>query len=200
MNQITFQQYRSIDLTILTVLTVVFEAIATLASNRWFAAQPIAMSITLMLVCMTMMRWSGRAAMIAIAGGITFCVISGATIEQYLIYGIGNLFSLLALVLIKIYGKEKIRTSVPRLLFFVLVAYLGMALGRWGLSLLFGGNLMVLVVYLTTDIMSLLLAEIILLLLRKTDGMIEDQKAYLLRVDRERKEKQEESFQSDEEF
>ena len=200
MNQITFQQYRSIDLTLILILTVVFEAIATVASNRWFAAQPVAMSITLMLVCMTMMRWGSRAAMIAIAGGITFCVISGATIEQYLIYGIGNLFSLLALVLIKIYGKEKIRTSVPRLLFFVLVAYLGMALGRWGLSLLFGGDLMVLVVYLTTDIMSLLLAEIILLLLRKTDGMLEDQKAYLLRVDRERKEKQEESFQSDEEF
>lgn len=200
MNQITFQQYRSIDLTLILILTVVFEAIATVASNRWFAAQPVAMSITLMLVCMTMMRWGSRAAMIAIAGGITFCVISGATIEQYLIYGIGNLFSLLALALIKIYGKEKIRTSVPRLLFFVLVAYLGMALGRWGLSLLFGGDLMVLVVYLTTDIMSLLLAEIILLLLRKTDGMLEDQKAYLLRVDRERKEKQEESFQSDEEF
>ena len=188
MSQITFKQYRDIDLTIFTVLVVIFEVIATFASNRWFTAQPIAMSITLMLTCVVMMRWGGWAVITALAGGLAFCAASGASLEQYLIYGIGNLFALLSLILIKLYGKEKIRASVPRLLLFVLVAYLGMALGRWGISLFFGGDGMALVVYVTTDIMSLLLAEVILLLLRKTDGMIEDQKAYLFRLERERKE------------
>ena len=71
------------------------------------------------------------------------------------------------------------------------VAYIGMALGRWTVSLAFGGDLTALLVYVTTDIISLLFAEVILLILRKTDGMIEDQKAYLLRVDRERREEEE---------
>lgn len=47
---------------------------------------------------------------------------------------------------------------------------------------------MALVVYLTTDIISLLFAEVIVVLLRKVDGMIEDQKSYLLRLEEERKE------------
>lgn len=188
MRQITFQQYRSIDLTVWTVLVIVFEAIATLASNRWFAAQPVAISVTLMLTCVIMMRWSGRAAVTAAAGGIVFGIVSGATAAQYLIYGIGNMGALASLLLIRAYGKEKIRSSIPRLMLFVLVAYVGMTAGRWLVSLLFGGDFMALVVYATTDIMSLLFAEIVLLLLRKMDGMIEDQKAYLFRLERERKE------------
>jgi len=44
MKQITFEQYRSLDLMIWTVITVVFEAITTLATNKWFYAQPVAMS------------------------------------------------------------------------------------------------------------------------------------------------------------
>lgn len=200
MNQITFEQYRSIDLTIFTVVLAVFEAITTLATTTWFAAQPVAISISLALVCIVMMRWGFRAVIPAVAGGFVFCIASGATIEQYLIYCIGNMFALLALGIIKIFDKETIRKSVPKLLLFVLTAYLGMVLGRWLVSLLFGGDGMALLVYLTTDVISLLFAAIILLILRNTDGMIEDQKAYLLRVDRERREEQESAVPKEEEF
>lgn len=200
MNQITFEQYRSIDLTIFTVVLAVFEAITTLATTTWFAAQPVAISISLALVCIVMMRWGFRAVIPAVAGGFVFCIASGATIEQYLIYCIGNMFALLALGIIKIFDKETIRKSVPKLLLFVLTAYLGMVLGRWLVSLLFGGDGMALLVYLTTDVISLLFAAIILLILRNTDGMIEDQKAYLLRVDRERREEQESAVPEEEEF
>lgn len=191
MNQITFKQYRNIDLAILVVLTVVFESITTAATSKWFVLQPIALSITLALVCMAMMRWSGRAAFLAVAGGLAYCVVSKATGEQYLIYCLGNVMALSGLIVIKIFGKEAIRGSIPKLLIFGLVSYMGMELGRWVVSLFFGGDLMALVVYLTTDIMTLVFAEVILVLLRKSDGMLEDQKAYLLRLDREKKEKAE---------
>lgn len=198
MNQITFQQYRSIDLAIFTIVLAVFEAITTIATTTWFAAQPVAISISLAIVCVVMMRWGWRAVLPAVAGGFVFCIASGATIEQYLIYCIGNVFALLALGIIKIFDKETIRRSVPKLMLFVLAAYIGMALGRWMMSLAFGGDLMAFVVYLTTDIISLLFAEVILLILRNTDGMIEDQKAYLLRIDREKKEEQEVVVSEDE--
>ena len=191
MNQITFQQYRSIDLAMFTFVLAVFEAITTIATTTWFAAQPVAISISLAIICVVMMRWGWRAVLPAVAGGFVFCVASGATMEQYLIYCIGNVFALLALGIIKIFDKETIRKSVPKLMLFVFVAYIGMALGRWTVSLAFGGDLTALLVYVTTDIISLLFAEVILLILRKTDGMIEDQKAYLLRVDRERREEEE---------
>lgn len=137
--------------------------------------------------------------MLAVAGGFAFCLASHATIEQYLIYCIGNLFALSALLLFKRYKKDTIRTSLPKLGLFVLTAYLGMEFGRFLVSLFFGGEWMTLVVYLTTDIISLLFAEVILMLLRNTDGMIEDQKAYLFRVEREKQEEQNKS-QDDEYF
>ena len=190
MNQITFEQYRNIDLLIFTVLVIVFEAITTMATAKWFAAQPVAISISLAIVCVVMMRWGWRAALPAMAGGFVFCIASGATIEQYLIYCIGNVFALSALGIARAFGKETVRKSVPKLLLFGFAAYLGMAAGRWLISLFFGGDLTALLVYVTTDVISLLFAEIILLILRNTDGMIEDQKAYLLRLDKERREEE----------
>ena len=71
---------------------------------------------------------------------------------------------------------------------FAVTAYMGAVLGRWLVSLLFGGDLTALVVYATTDIISLLFALIVLNLLAKSDGMIEDQKTYLLRLQREKEE------------
>ncbi len=185
MKQITFEQYRSLDLMIWTVITVVFEAITTLATNKWFYAQPVAMSITLTLICITMMRWNTYAVIPAVAGGFIFSLVSGATFEQYIIYCIGNVFALTALLIIKMYNKEILRGSAVKLSLFVTTAYIGMAIGRWLVSLFFGGDLMAFVVYITTDIISLLFAVIIMNLLRKADGMIEDQKAYLFRVQEE---------------
>lgn len=200
MSQITFEQYRTIDLTIFTVLLIVFEAITTIATRNWFAAQPVAISISLAMVCVVMMRWGVRAVIPAVAGGVIFCLVSEATAGQYVIYCIGNMFALLALLVVKGFGKETVRRSVPKLLLFGLTGYVGMVSGRFLVSLAFGGDLMAFVVYATTDILSLLFTEIILLLLRNTDGMIEDQKAYLLRVDRERREEAEHPVPEEEEF
>ena len=200
MNQMTFEQYRTMDVTIFTVLLVIFESLTTIATRNWFAAQPVAISISLALVCVVMLRWGWRAVIPAAAGGFAFCMVSGATAPQYLIYCIGNAGALVALLVIRGFGKEAVRRSVPKLLLFGLVGYLGMVSGRFLVSLLFGGDMMALVVYATTDIISLLFAEIVLLLLRNTDGMIEDQKAYLLRMDRERREKEEHPVTEEEEF
>ncbi len=186
MNQITFQQYRNIDLTIWVVLTVIFEAITTLATGKWFYAQPIAISITLAMVCITMMRWGGHAAWIAVAGGFVFSFASGAAAPQYLIYCIGNLFALSGLLVLKGWGKEKVRESRVRIFVFVTVSYLGMAIGRWLVSLVYGGTVAELLAFVTTDVITLLFAVITVCLMRKSDGMIEDQKAYLLRLEAER--------------
>ena len=188
MRQITFKEYRNIDLAILAAITLVFEVIATLAAAKWFPAQPIAFSITVAMICVVMMRWSGYAAIHAAVGGFAFCAASGATIEQVLVYCIGNVFALGALLLIRLWGKEELRKDPFKRSMFAVTAYMGAVLGRWLVSLLFGGDLTALVVYATTDIISLLFALIVLNLLAKSDGMIEDQKTYLLRLQREKEE------------
>ena len=73
-----------------------------------------------------------------------------------------------------------------KLVFFTASVYVLMQSGRWLVSLCFGGNIGVLIRLLSTDIISLLFAVVVMLILRNTDGMIEDQKHYLFRLERER--------------
>ena len=188
MKQITFKEYRMLDLIIFTVFTIVFEAIATYASTKWFWAQAVSISVTLLLTCIVMMRWSGWAAIHAVVGGLVYCFCAGATTEQYIVYAVGNLAGLIALLLIKFIGKEKIRGSKLQLVLLATTAYVGIAAGRTLVSLVFAGRIQDFVLYITTDIISLLFASVVLVLIRKADGMIEDQKAYLFRVEREEKE------------
>ncbi len=198
MSQITFKQYRTIDIFILVALTIIFEAIATMATAKWFALQPVAVSIGLALVCMVMMRWGFPAAFPAFASGFTFCVLSGATMQQFAIYCIGNIFALLGMVWFKVFGKEGIRKSMLKITLFVSTAYLGMVLGRGTIAMLFGDSWGAFVTFATTDIMTLVFAVLVIILFRKTEGMLEDQKAYLLRMERERIATQDEPVREEE--
>lgn len=198
MKEITFQQYRTIDIIILVALTTIFEGIATLATARWFALQPVAISIGLAMICIVMMRWGLPAAFAAIAGGFVFCALSGATAQQFVIYCIGNIFALLGMVWFKVFGKEGIRKSLWLVTLFVSTAYVGQVLGRTLFAVLFGDPVSAFVTFITTDIMSLVFAILVIALFRKTDGMLEDQKAYLLRLDKQKKETRDEPVREDE--
>ena len=198
MNQITFKQYRTIDVLILVALTIIFEGIATLATAKWFVLQPVAVSIGLSMVCILMMRWGLPAAFAAFAGGFTFCLLSGATAQQYVIYCIGNIFSLLGMVGFKVFGKEGIRKSMWCITLFVSTAYVGMVTGRSLIAVLFGDSLWSFVTFATTDIMTLVFAVLVIILFRKTDGMLEDQKAYLLRMEQDRIATQDEPVREEE--
>ena len=198
MNQITFKQYRTIDVLILVVLTIIFEAIATMASARWFVLQPVALSIGLSMICVVMMRWSWLAAFAAFASGFTFCLLSGATMQQFAIYCAGNLFALLGMVWFKVFGKEGIRKSMWNIVLFVSTAYVGQVLGRGFIAIIFGDNWSTFITFATTDIMTWVFATLVMILFRKTDGMLEDQKAYLLRLDKQKKETQDEPAQEEE--
>ena len=191
MKPLTFKQYRQIDLTILCIITAVFEAIATLASNQWFALQAMTVSIVLTLTCITMMRWGPYAALPAFIGAFVYCYISKATLPQYFIYCLGSLFCLLPLPLLLILGKERVRNNFVIRMLFIIETYLVIGVGRWICSLPFDFTINTLSVFIFADILSLLFAIVVLTIAKNVDGLIEDQKSYLLRLDRERKAEQE---------
>ena len=189
MNNLTFKQYRNIDLFIFAVLLAISEAVTTVATNKWFYAQPVAISTTILFICIIMMRWGEWALIHAALGGLVFCIASGAQPQQYVIYIVGNCFAVLAALWFIPFGKENIRKNPFKLFVFTLSAYVMAQVGRWIVSLIFSGKIDAIIVYLTTDIISLLFTMVIIMLMRNTDGMIEDQKAYLFRLQREREEK-----------
>ncbi|MCM1298970.1 MAG: hypothetical protein NC203_03505 [Firmicutes bacterium] len=191
---LTFKQYRAIDLTILSVVLAVCEFLTAKAATAWFPGQLYALSPTVTVVCIVMMRWNGYAAIHAALGGLIFCLTSGANEKQILIYCVGNCFGLAALTLFKVFGKKKIKDKFGFTVLFTLAAFVGTQLGRWLVGLLLGGSPDTIIVFLTTDSLSLLFAIVVVLISRKADGLFEDQKEYLVRMQAERKRKEAEDY------
>ncbi len=192
MKEITFKQYKAIDISILSVLLLVFEALSVYASSNWFSHSGISVvpliSLTPLVVVIMMMRWSEFAFVPAIVGGISYCFACGGKPEQYLVYCLGNLFGLLSLLIIKKLGKEEIRKRRWYLALVSISTYLFITVGRWLVSLIFAPMIKTLLTFIATDIISLVVAVVGVIALRNSDGILEDQKAYLLRLDRERRE------------
>lgn len=179
--QRTWKEYRAIDLTLLGLALAVFEFIIVRAANWWFPGQPFTVSLAAAITSIVYMRWGAWGAIHAAEAGLVFCLFSGAAPEQYVIYCGGNLLSVAAVALLKIFGKERVRTGHLSLVFPLLVQLL-MQAGRALVALLLGAAPAASVGFFTTDSLSLLFTFVIIWIARKLDGVYEDQKHYLLRV------------------
>lgn len=182
----TLQEYRAIDLTMFAGMMVIFEFVVTHAANFWFPGQPFMVSLAAALTSIVYMRWNYWGGVHAVLSGIVFCFFSGATAKQYLVYCIGNLLSLLAVLALKKLGKERVRTGSLALVFPAAVLFL-MWTGRALVALLLGAPLISVIDFYTTDSLSLLFTLVIIWMARRLDGIYEDQKHYLLRLKSEKK-------------
>lgn len=187
MNNISFKQYRAIDLTIMAVILFAAETLTAKAASSWFPTEMYMLSPTIALVCIVMMRWSGFAAIHAVIGGAAYCIALGASAEQFAVYCIGNCLGLVSLVLIKALGKQKIKDSVLLTIVFTVTAFVGTEFGRGIVSLFFGLTFDSMLAFFTTDCLSLVFAVVVVLISRRIDGLFEDQRAYLIRTESERR-------------
>lgn len=192
--QISFKQYRAIDLSILMVILAVCQTLTHLAVSFWFPEQLYVVSPEAGVIALVMMRWGGFGAIHAALGGVVYAVLSGGTPQQIVIYGIGNLASLLAFVMLKYPGRERVRQDGFLSLTFAFLVQLLMWLGRFGMAALFGNEIAVCLRFITTDVLSGLFTLLIIWIVRRIDGLFEDQKHYLLRVERERQAERRDSF------
>ena len=166
----SWKQYRAIDLSMFAVMLVIFEFIIVMAARFWFPGQPFTVSLVAAITTIVYMRW-----------GVVYSFMSGAAAHQYLIYIVGNIFSLISVfILIKV-GKEKVRTSTLGMLYPILVLLL-MQTGRAIVALLLGAEPANIVGFFTTDSLSMLFTFVIIWIARRLDGVYEDQIHYLLRV------------------
>lgn len=192
--QISVDQYRAIDLTILTAVLAVSQFIICTAASVWFPDQLYVVSPVAAVAALVMMRWNGWAAIPAAAGGFLYALLSGGTWQHLIIFGIGNLLSLLALVLFRVFGKERIRADVLLTLLLALCVQLLMVLGRAGVAAVLGFPAEACLGFITTDILSGLFTMLIIWAVRRIDGLFEDQIHYLLRLESERKAEGREQF------
>ncbi len=191
MKALTFKTYRIIDLTLIGVLFFIMEIAVTKAGRVWFPNEPYSLSLAIIFFCLGLMRWGAWSCLYPVIGGLATCIASGATGKQFAIYCIGNLLVMLALVMFRVCKKKRIRESGFLTVLFVILVFVLAQLGRFTVSLFFGAEPAMLVKFLTTDSLSGVFAIIVILISRKPDGLFEDQKAYLIRLDEERRKERE---------
>ena len=116
-------------------------------------------------------------------------VNSGAmTKQQFMIYGIGNLFGLLSLLMIRLLGKDRICGNVLLVLLFALCTQLFMQMGRACIAVINGAAFETGIHFITTDALSGLFTMVIVWIASRLDGVFEDQISYLLRLQKEAEE------------
>ena len=84
-------------------------------------------------------------------------------------------------------GKEKIRTDKLFTILFALAVVLSMQLGRAAVALALGTPLGTCVGFFTTDSLSDVFTIVVVSLARRLDGIFEDQKRYLRRLQEQQK-------------
>lgn len=190
--QLTLQQYRTIDLLLFAAMLAIFEfLIVRFATGSMFGTVSLAAALTTIVY----MRWDWWGGLHAALAGALFCFYYGQvaaasqTIDwrDYLTYIVGNLFSLLAVAALQRLGKERVRQSVWLSLGFGLAVVLLMQGGRMLVALTLGKTPDVLIrSYFLYDSLSILFTLVITWIVRRLDGVFEDQKHYLLRLQEER--------------
>lgn len=185
-HELSLTQYRAIDLFCFVVLLALTQTLTVFASSAWFPDQLYMVSPVAAVVSIVMMRWGAWAAFPAALGGAVFCLASGGTTGHFLIYSVGNLLSMAALLLFRAFSKRRIRESAYLSLLLGLCVQLLMQLGRAAVCIALGGGWEAGVGFITTDSLSVVFTLVIVWIARRVDGLFEDQLHYLRRIQKEK--------------
>lgn len=182
---ISFKQYRGMDVFFFTSLLCICEGLIIFAATRWFPAQPYTLSLVPAVTAIVMMRWGLFAAIPSAAGAVIYCLLSGAGWQHYAIYMIGNLAALTLLPFIRRVTWKRIHDNVLLCMAYGLMTALIMQAMRAVISLILGCSAIAALGFITTDILSTLFSVLLCWMMRRLDGMLEDQEHYLIRVQKE---------------
>lgn len=199
---ISVKQYKSTDLFVFALILAAAEILRHFA-GKWFPGGALfTFSLTVPIVLTVMMRWGWTSVLYAAASGLLVSLLglgsaTGVTGTQFAVYIIGNAFIGLMLIPTYLIGKDKIRAKWWSSALYAIGGWLCVYLGRsiiWAIAYAIApvSGLYAwtgFVTYATTDFLSLAMAVVVILVLRRLDGLFEDQKSYLSRFDKARRDK-----------
>nr|SIP63198.1 hypothetical protein [uncultured bacterium] len=186
--QMTVGQYRAIDLSLFALMLIVFESMIAAAATRWYPNEPYTVSLAASITAIVLMRWGLWAALHAALGGLVYCLASRGSGQQLLVYCAGNLLGVGAIAWFRVFGREGIRRDSFKALVFAATVLLFMQAGRGMGSMLLGAGPAAAFRFVTTDSVSYIITLLIIWIVRRLDGVFEDQIQYLQRVNKEREE------------
>lgn len=189
--QITFRQYRAMDLFLFSALLCISEVLITWGANRWFQTADFILSLSCAVMAIVMVRWGAWAAIPVAAGSIAFCIAQAVTQpggirwEQVLIYVVGSQAGLVMLLFLKKWNWEKMKHNVLLAVLYGLLTALTMQTGRGLVALVLGEGWQYVAGFILMDVLSTLFAALLTGIASRLDGLMEEQKHYLRRIQRE---------------
>jgi hypothetical protein len=194
----SIKQYKLTDLLVFFIIIVAAELLAYYAASLYPSEAFYTFSFMTVITLLVMIRWGWQSIIMAVASALIYCILNGGTWAAYVTYIAGNSFIMLMLIPLKLIGWEKINKNWFYVVLFVICSWLCVCIGRVILCLICyaasGVNfsfVSVLVQFTANDLLSLAMSIAIILALRRFDGMVENQIHYLLRLDKERRQKME---------
>ena len=190
-------QYRLTDLLLFTVILVVYDLLAQYALQRFAGSLGLfAFTLTVPIVVLIMMRWGWWSVFFAVGDGILLSALINPTMWQaYVSLSVGNAAMMLLLIPLKLIGKKKIAGKWYFSALFVISAWILSVLGISVVQTICGFNFAESFAANAgvgrTGLLALFVAVLLITVLRRFDGMFEDQVTYLKRLDKERREKME---------
>lgn len=192
--KISYKQYKLLDIFLFLVLTCVFETVNVFAVKRWFPDMFFSVSLTLTISLIVLVRWNLISAIFPVVGGALYCLLmqllatdKAVDYSTYIIYIVGNSFVLFSWFLFKFLPKEKLFSKWYLTLIYPLAGFILVVLGRTLAALCFHPDKFAEFFgsFVFAESLNAAFAVIALLILRRFDGMLEDQKSYLKRVAQE---------------
>ena len=182
----SLKRYMCIDLFILGAILCGLEFLNSLALT-YFPGEVFTLSVVLPITLIVMMRWGAYGVLHAVVGGLVYCIFNQGGLSAYVIYTLGNACIALNLIWFKKIGKEAVRQSILYTVLFALSGYVAMNIGRAAFAATLEGMpfAALTVRYLSVESLSTLIGVVVVLIARRQNGLFEDQKHYLLRIQEE---------------
>ena len=191
---ISIRQYKYTDLFFFALVLGLSELLVFCSYKLWFknTVDKFYINFMLAIALTVIMRWGWVGIFYAVVDGVVQCAIQGGSWQAYISYIIGTACISLVLVFVKLLGKEKIRSKWYFSLAYVLCGWVVINFGITCACAIFGesfaGALATSFGFGVYGALPLAASVTVVLILRKLEGMFEDQKHFLIRQDRERKE------------
>ncbi|MDE6690412.1 MAG: hypothetical protein K2K04_00420 [Clostridia bacterium] len=170
-------------------------------AGKWFPGGALfTFSLLVPITLTVMIRWGWPSVLYAMASGLLLCLLSlpyGVSGAQYASYIIGNAFIAIMLIPMHFIGKDKIRSRWWGSALFAAGGWLSVYLGRsmvWAIAYAISpvsgfSAVSGFYSYFRSDVLSLAMSVVVILVLRRLDGMFEDQNSFLKRIDKERRDR-----------
>lgn len=174
-----------------TVIAIIAELVCYYAQGWFSDAAFYTLNLMVPIITIVLVRWGWWGLLLTVAESLLYCVIRGSVWQGYIIYMVGNAAIAIELLIIWLL-KERLNKRWYWAFILVLAGWVAVNFIRACLYAICYGNFLsaMATMFGVSDggLLALAMGEIIILICRKFDGLFENQKRYLIRLDKERKE------------